>query len=110
MYKYKFKLDRVVDGDTIDGHIDLGFNITVFKRVRLVGIDAPETRTTDKTEKALGLESKKWLDIFLSTGEIIIKTANDKTGKYGRILADVYVNDIHVQSEMLFNGLAKVYK
>ena len=58
MYTYKAKLDRVVDGDTVDAHIDLGFDITIHKRIRLAGIDTPESRTRDLEEKARGLASK----------------------------------------------------
>ena len=58
MYTYKAILDRVVDGDTIDAHIDLGFDITIHKRIRLAGIDTPESRTRDLEEKKRGLASK----------------------------------------------------
>ena len=58
MYTYKANLDRVVDGDTIDAHIDLGFDITIHKRIRLAGIDTPESRTRDLEEKARGLAAK----------------------------------------------------
>lgn len=110
MYEYKFDLDRVVDGDTIDGTIDLGFDIFVFKRVRLYGINAPESRTKDLVEKAAGLISKEWLEERLANMDIVVKTQKDSTGKYGRVLGDVYVNDVNINNEMLELELAKVYK
>ena len=58
MYEYKIKLDRVIDGDTIDGNIDLGFDVSVKKRIRFMGINTPESRTTDLEEKAKGLAAK----------------------------------------------------
>jgi micrococcal nuclease len=61
MYVYKAKLDRVVDGDTVDANIDLGFDISINKRIRLAGIDTPETRTRNKEEKVKGLASKSRL-------------------------------------------------
>ncbi len=94
MYTYKAKLDRVVDGDTIDVHIDLGFDITVHKRVRLAGIDTPESRTRNLAEKALGLKAKERL-IELCEGTFKVKSLGK--GKYGRILGipyDAEGNDI----------------
>jgi len=67
MYEYKAKLDRVIDGDTIDCHIDLGFNVTLKERVRLKGIDTPETRTRDLEEKKRGLRPKNECRMHLNT-------------------------------------------
>ena len=68
MYVYKAKLDRVVDGDTVDANIDLGFDISINKRIRLAGIDTPETRTRNKEEKVKGLASKSRLIELLKDG------------------------------------------
>ena len=65
MYEYKAKLDRVIDGDTIDVNMDLGFDITIKKRIRLTGIDSPESRTRDLEEKARGLAAKDRLKVIL---------------------------------------------
>jgi micrococcal nuclease len=95
MYEYFVKeVTKVVDGDTIDVIIDLGFDIMFSSRVRLAGIDTPESRTTDKVEKALGLESKEYLKKYLKDAKpIIIKTEKmNSSEKYGRILGWVYVN------------------
>lgn len=91
---------KVVDGDTIDVAIDLGFDISLTKRVRLSGIDTPESRTTDLKEKALGLEVKEWLKKKLQDQtDIIIKTElPDSTEKYGRILGQLFVGDKEVMS------------
>ena len=70
MYTYKAKLDRIVDGDTIDAHINLGFDITIYNRRRLAGIDTPESRTRDLEEKARGLASKDRLSELLEGGEV----------------------------------------
>jgi len=110
MYEYRISLDRVVDGDTIDCYIDLGFGVSVFKRIRLIGINAPETRTKDKEEKLLGIITKEWLEDRLANMDIVIKTFKDSTGKYGRVLADIYINDVSINQEMLNLGLVEVYK
>ena len=114
MYTYTVKkLYKVVDGDTIDVDIDLGFNISYYQRVRLAGIDTPESRTTDKIEKQLGLEVKKKLDdILKSANKIIIKTEKpDSTEKYGRILGWIYIDDQEESvNQMLINdGFAWEY-
>lgn len=109
MFEYKLVLDRVVDGDTVDGYIDLGFGIKVFKRIRLFGINAPETRTRDAEEKKAGLRVKEWLTNALVDAEIMVKTEKDSTGKYGRVLGTLIVNDIDINALMLEMGLVKEY-
>ena len=90
MYEYSAKLRRVVDGDTVDVTIDLGFSIKYNCRVRLSGINAPESRTRDLEEKAKGLAAKKRLEELLDAEELIIRTQLDARGKYGRILGKIY--------------------
>jgi len=95
MYEYYVrKVEGVVDGDTIDVLIDLGFDILFASRVRLAGIDTPESRTKDLAEKTLGLESKEYLKKYLKDAKsVVIKTEKmDSSEKYGRILGWVYVN------------------
>jgi micrococcal nuclease len=95
MYEYYVKkVENVVDGDTIDVIIDLGFDILFASRVRLAGIDTPESRTKDAKEKALGLESKEYLKKHLKDAKsVVIKTEKmDSSEKYGRILGWVYIN------------------
>ena len=95
MYEYYVrKVENVVDGDTIDVLIDLGFDILFQSRVRLAGIDTPESRTKDLAEKALGIESKEYLKKHLKDAKsVIIKTEKmDSSEKYGRILGWVYIN------------------
>ena len=95
MYEYFVReVKNVVDGDTIDVIIDLGFDILFSSRVRLAGIDTPESRTTDKIEKALGLESKDYLKKHLKDAKsVVIKTEKmNSSEKYGRILGWIYVN------------------
>lgn len=94
MYEYRVKkVTGVVDGDTIDVDIDLGFNVSFSQRVRLAGIDTPESRTKDLNEKKLGLEVKEWLKSKLKDAEdVVIKTElPDSSEKYGRILGWLYV-------------------
>lgn len=92
MYEYKCKLVKVVDGDTIDIDIDLGFGVWLHKeRVRLFGIDTPESRTRDLEEKKYGLAAKKFLTGMLDDpAGIILKTHKDATGKFGRILGELW--------------------
>ncbi len=111
MHTYKIKkINRVIDGDTIDVDIDLGFSITVSYKVRLKGIDAAETRTKDLAEKEKGLAAKSWLEKELAReGEWIIETT--KEDKYGRILGTLYfVGDpVTVNERMLNEGIAYPY-
>ncbi len=111
MYQYKIKkVNRVIDGDTIDVDIDLGFWVTVSHRVRLKDIDAAETRTQDIKEKAEGIKARLWLEKELAReGEWIIET--HKEDKYGRILGTLYfVGDpVTLNERMLNEGIAKPY-
>ena len=114
MYEYYVrKVENVVDGDTIDVLIDLGFDILFQSRVRLAGIDTPESRTKDLKEKALGLESKEYLKKALKDAKsVIIKTEKmDSSEKYGRILGWVYVdgNTVSLNDMMINDGYAWGY-
>jgi len=111
VYHYNFEVTRVVDGDTIDGWVDLGFDMKMFKRVRLWGIDAPENRTSDPNEKVRGIAAAAWLvdRIAEVQNKIILKTYKDNVGKYGRLLGTVLVNGINVNTEMIQEGHAVVY-
>ena len=111
MYQYKIKkIHRIIDGDTVDVDISLGFNITIFQRVRLKGINTAETKTKDLKEKAEGLLAKEWLEKELSKpGEWIIETTKDD--KYGRILGTLYLvgEPVTVNERMLNDGIARPY-
>ena len=111
MYEYKItKLVKIIDGDTLDVEIDLGFNITILHRVRLSGIDAPEIKTKHLEEKVYGLNSKRWLEEKLNTDKpLYIKT--EKDDKYGRILGWIYIGDdnIPINTHMIKEGYAKPY-
>ena len=114
MYEYFVKeVKNVVDGDTIDVVIDLGFDILFASRVRLAGIDTPESRTTDKAEKALGLESKEYLKKHLKDAKsVVIKTEKmNSSEKFGRILGWLYVNGDteSVNDKMINDGYAWGY-
>ena len=91
MYTYKAKLDRVIDGDTIDVNIDLGFDIQIKKRVRFAGINTPESRTRDLEEKARGLAAKDRVKAILAENETFTLNSNE-IGKYGRVLGTIYLN------------------
>jgi micrococcal nuclease len=107
MYQYFVKeVKNIVDGDTIDVVIDLGFDILFQSRVRLAGIDTPESRTTNKIEKVLGLESKDYLKKHLKDAKsVVIKTEKmNSSEKYGRILGWIYVNgDIESLNDKMIN-------
>jgi micrococcal nuclease len=114
MYEYFVnEVKNVVDGDTIDVVIDLGFDILFASRVRLAGIDTPESRTTDKAEKALGLEAKEYLKKQLKDAKsVVIRTEKmNSSEKYGRILGWVYVNgeSESVNNKMINDGYAWGY-
>jgi micrococcal nuclease len=110
---YVKKVTKVVDGDTIDVDIDLGFDISFSSRVRLAGIDTPESRTTDKMEKALGLESKEYLKKAIDASKtFVIKTEKmDSSEKYGRILGWLFLDGskISVNEQMIAEGYAWGY-
>jgi len=113
-YIYRIKeIYKVVDGDTIDADIDLGFDISLTKRIRLAGVDTPESRTTDLKEKAMGLESKEWLKKKLEGAkDIIIKTElPDSTEKYGRIIGHLFINgqETSLNNQMIDEGYALAY-
>ena len=91
MYTYKIKLDRVVDGDTIDAYIDLGFDVSVKKRIRFMGINTPESRTRDLEEKARGLAAKDRVKQLLE-GADVIQLQSHGVGKYGRCLGELSID------------------
>ena len=116
MYMYKCKILRIVDGDTVDIDIDLGFGMWMHKeRVRMMGIDTPESRTSDKTEKVFGLASKERLKEMLPIGSTqILKTEIDKSGedakgKFGRILGDFLIEGKRVSEILIEEGHAVAY-
>ena len=114
MYTYRIKkVTKIVDGDTIDVEIDLGFNISYSQRVRLAGIDTPESRTKDKVEKELGLEVKKKLgDLISQANLIVIKTEKpNSTEKYGRVLGWLYLDGAEqsVNEALIATGYAWGY-
>ena len=95
MYEYNCKIVRVVDGDTVDVDIDLGFGMWMHKeRIRLYGIDTPESRTRDLVEKKFGYLAKDMVESFLPVGSIqTLVTVQDKSGKFGRILGKFKIYD-----------------
>lgn len=111
MYQYKIKkITKVIDGDTVDLDIDLGFGITVSHRIRLKGINAPETKTLDLEEKNKGIQARLWLEKELSrSGEWIIETT--KEDKYGRMLGTLYLvgDPVTVNERMLNEGIVKPF-
>lgn len=111
MYTYKVKqINRVIDGDTIDVTIDLGFHIITVQRVRLKGLNTAETRTLDLEEKEKGIKAKNYLENELAKpGDWIIQTTKDD--KYGRILGTLYQegDSITINQKMLNEGIAKSY-
>ena len=95
MYEYRCKIVKIIDGDTVDVDIDLGFGVWLHKeRVRLYGIDTPESRTRDLDEKKYGLIAKDMITKFMPLGSTqTLITQKDKSGKFGRILGKFRVND-----------------
>ncbi|NBS88497.1 nuclease [bacterium] len=114
MYEYKVaRLIDVVDGDTIDVQIDLGFDVSFSSRVRLNGIDTPESRTLDLREKKMGLAAKEWLKHRLeSAKKIVIKTEKpDSSEKYGRILGTIFIDGepLSLNDQLVKGGYAWAY-
>mgnify|MGYP003114276823 CR=1 FL=1 len=111
MYEYSCTVDRVVDGDTIDVILDLGFDILYRSRVRLYGIDTPESRTRDKDEKVRGKLASKFLQNAIDIGnKVVIETKlKDSKGKFGRVLGNVIIDGVNINQKMIDNYLAVAY-
>jgi micrococcal nuclease len=120
MYEYRVKIVKIVDGDTVDVDIDLGFGVWLKKeRIRMFGIDTPESRTRDLDEKKYGLMAKDYITRLLDDeGGIVLKTHKDAEGKYGRILgelwrttdfADTSINDLMIKNHhaVAYHGQSK---
>jgi len=114
MWTYRCKLKKVIDGDTVDVDIDLGFGIwQKNERVRIMGIDTPESRTRDKIEKKFGLAAKARLKSLLGPKPVlrttISKKGEDMKGKFGRVLGDFLIKDKPVSEIMCQEGHAVAY-
>ena len=111
MYEYSCTVERVVDGDTIDVTLDLGFDILYKSRVRLYGIDTPESRTRNLDEKARGKLAKSFLEDAINNGKkVVIQTKlKDSRGKFGRVLGDIVVDGININQSMVDNFHAAAY-
>ena len=111
MYEYSCTVERVVDGDTVDVILDLGFDIFHKCRVRLYGIDTPESRTRDLDEKARGKMAGSFLKKSVEEGkQVIIQTKlKDSKGKYGRVLGEVVVDNKNINKLMIKKNLAVAY-
>ena len=111
MYEYSCKVERVVDGDTVDVVLDLGFDILFKSRVRLYGIYTPESRTRDLDEKARGKMAGAYLKEAVDNGtKVVIETKlKDSRGKYGRVLGNVVVDGVNINEAMIENSLAVAY-
>ena len=122
MYEYRCKVVKIIDGDTVDVDIDLGFGVWLKKeRIRMFGIDTPESRTRDLEEKKYGLAAKAYITKLLDDeGGIVLKTRKDAEGKYGRILgelwrttdfADTSINELMIKNHhaVAYHGQSKSY-
>ena len=112
MYEYKIKeILKIYDGDTITVVIDLGFGVTKKEKLRLASIDAPELRGD---ERPAGLKSRDWLRAKIQSAvedntDIIIKTFRDRKGKYGRYIAEIYIDGVNINQQMITEGYAVAY-
>ena len=113
MYEYNAKVLRIVDGDTIDVDIDLGFGVWIHKeRIRLEGIDTPESRTRDLEEKKFGLLSKEYVRSLLPVGSIVklVCKSYDSKGKFGRILGDIELEETRMIGREITESTSLVMK
>ena len=105
MYEYKCKMVKVVDGDTVDVDIDLGFGVWMRdQRIRLYGIDTPESRTSDDKEKVYGLAAKDFVVKWTNAGDLSLKTFKDDRGKFGRILGEIWYGEKHNVNQLLVDN------
>tara|TARA_R110000824_G_scaffold8498_2_gene38645 strand:+ start:261 stop:596 length:336 start_codon:yes stop_codon:yes gene_type:complete len=109
MYEYNAICTRVIDGDTVDARVDLGFSVWIECRIRLEGIDTPETRTKDLDEKRQGLIAKEYLKTIMDGvgGRFVLRSHG--VGKYGRCLGTIYVAGEDINRRLLDEGYAKEY-
>ena len=123
-YEFPVKITNVVDGDTVDALIDIGFKIKYDERIRLLGLDTPESRTSNKKEKVLGQAAKARIKELIASAntlpgkrgrkDVILKTAKDGKGKFGRILGEIWINantgeGINVNQALIDEGHARWY-
>ena len=110
MYEYKCNVTRIVDGDTIDAEIQLGFDISFKSRIRLYGVDTPESRTRDLDEKARGKLASAFLKEKIEGADLVkVQTKLDKKGKFGRVLGIIFADDVDLNQEMINKHLAVAY-
>jgi len=109
MFDYNAKVKKIVDGDTLDAYIDLGFNVWVTKRIRLMGIDTPESRTRDLTEKRYGKGAKHRLVEILEMNDNKFTVRSHGTGKFGRVLGEMLIGDLNINEQMVKEGHAVAY-
>tara|TARA_B100000953_G_scaffold191063_1_gene157296 strand:+ start:206 stop:631 length:426 start_codon:yes stop_codon:yes gene_type:complete len=110
MYEYNAKLKRVIDGDTVDAYIDLGFKTHLEIRIRLKGIDTPESRTRDLTEKRYGLGAKHRMIELLESNDNKFVIQSHGVGKYGRCLGDLFITErISINQQLIDEGHAVAY-
>jgi micrococcal nuclease len=118
-YIYRCIVTRVVDGDTVDADIDLGFNMIYKERIRLMGIDTPESRTRNKHEKVLGKASKVRLKELVQSAQpltgkrgkkaVFLQTSKEGKGKFGRILGTLWINDQNLNDILISENHARPY-
>lgn len=110
LHTYRCKLIRVIDGDTVELSVDLGFNLQYRATFRLHGVNAPESRTSNSAEKELGLRSKQWLTDTLGDHAIVAQTMKDDVQeKFGRYLVRLFIGDRCVNDAMIAEGMAVEY-
>jgi len=109
MYKYNAKVSRVVDGDTVDALVDLGFDTWKHVRIRMMGINTPESRTRDLEEKKRGLAAKDRLIELLSVNDNKFILQSHGVGKYGRCLGELFVEDKNINQTLIAEGHAVEY-
>ena len=110
-YSYRVKsIKKIIDGATFDCILDLGFDVLLEARVRMMGIDTPESRTRDLEEKKFGLLAKEYLIMKLEAEDIIVTTEVDnEKGKFGRILGWVWADDVNINQQMIDENMAVAY-
>jgi micrococcal nuclease len=111
-YSYRVKsIVKIIDGDTFDCIMDLGFDVLLEARVRMMGIDTPESRTRDLEEKKFGLLAKEYLIEKLNSKELIVTTEVDnEKGKFGRILGWVWADGVNINNQMIADHMAVAYE
>lgn len=109
-YRFRILSFRVIDGDSVEAHLDLGLDIQSREVIRLLGVDAPEVRTRNLDEKARGIAAREWMKAKMEAAEkLVCESIHYRRGKYGRVLGSIVADGVNLNEQIILEGFAEVY-